>query len=135
MNIFQKLTVFTAIFAVLVISMMPGSAHARERMTAAEITTLISDHTAKWSKGAGYYDPNGTLKIIWEGRKLSGVWRVKDEDGGGGLFCMTVQEWWKNNEKCRWRYFRDGNNIVVYDWSNKKESSRPLSDFSQGNNL
>lgn len=57
--------------------------------TKEETLSHTTNKTEEWSKGAGFYSPDGKLLVVWKGKKLSGTWRVKDN----GEMCVTVAEW------------------------------------------
>ena len=78
-------------------------------LTRTEVVALVSDRTEPWSKGAGYYGPDGSLHVRWKGESLTGTWQATDT----GEICHKVQEW--GSIPCT-SYFRRGSEIVtVYD--------------------
>lgn len=58
-------------------------------MDQAAVTAYVTDKTEEYSKGAGYYGDDGTIKIRWDGKDLSGTYVIKDD----GNLCMVVTEW------------------------------------------
>ncbi len=62
------------------------------RLDAAQAIAHIAGNTEKWSKkGGGYYNPNGTIEIIWNGDRFSGPYTVADD----GKVCYKAGNWKK----------------------------------------
>ena len=74
------------------------------RLNGTQATAHISGNTEKWSKGAGYYNPNGTLELVWEGADLSGPYTVAED----GNVCYKVASWGK---LCHF-YMNDNGTVV-----------------------
>ncbi len=78
--------------------------------TPSELRQQYSGKTARWTHGAGYFAPDGTLEFIWKGKKGSGWWRIAED----GYDCLEVPAWFGNNvEKCYYRSYHDGDKIVI----------------------
>ena len=72
-----------------------------------------SNKTEEWTKGAGFYSPDGKLMAVWDGKKLSGTWRIKDN----GEMCVTVEGW--GDEGCH-KYRVKGDAVeLVYQGEGK----------------
>ena len=77
------------------------------RLDGAQATAHISGNTEKWSKGGGYYNPNGTLEVGWKGSQLSGPYTVADD----GNVCYEVADWGK---ECHFYMNENGAAIMIY---------------------
>ena len=111
-------------------------AHADEldgakRLSKAETVTLLSGNTVEMTKGAGFYKPDGTLDLKWNGRDVSGKWRVNDD----GVECWTVGNWWGGKEKCFLVWHTKGDTYVIQNTLKLRIVKKPLSIISKGNNL
>ena len=56
------------------------------RLTMEEVAEHISGNTEKWSRGGGYYHPNGNLDVIWEDAITSGKYTID----ANGVVCTTT---------------------------------------------
>ena len=70
------------------------------RLNAAQAKTHIVGKTEKWTNGAGYYNPNGTIETVWEGSKQSGPYTIAAD----GNVCYEVETW---DRLCHF-YMNDG---------------------------
>ena len=77
------------------------------RMNGTQATAHISGNTEKWSKGGGYYNPNGTLEVVWSGSQISGPYTVADD----GNVCYEVADWGK---QCHFYMNENGAAIMIY---------------------
>jgi len=75
------------------------------RLNATQVKTYIVGKTEKWSNGAGYYNPNGTLETVWEGSKQSGTYTIAAD----GNVCYEVKTW---DRLCHF-YMNDGGKITM----------------------
>ena len=91
--------------------------------TKAEVEAFLSGRTEKWSEGAGYYAPDGTLKGRWRGEQFAGTWTATDS----GAVCYHVAEW--GTTPCT-DYFRKGEQVVTV-YKNRMEESH-ASDYMDG---
>ncbi len=71
-----------------------------------ELVTLVSGKTEPWSKGAGYYEADGTLYARWEGEDYEGTWYATAE----GTICHLVADW--GTKPCT-EYFHKGDNVIT----------------------
>lgn len=106
--------------------------------TPSELKQLMTGKTIKWTYGAGYYAPDGTLEFVWKGKKGSGWWRVAED----GFSCLKVPDWWGDKEKCDFRNYHDGDNITIVNVKTvnstkdfQKPKSKSMGCFTEGNNL
>ena len=85
-----------AFFVNLFFGLLLGSAAfaGDKYLSKEDVLSHVSNKTEEWSKGAGYYGSGGELKAVWEGKKLQGSWRVKDN----GEMCITIAAW--GDEDC-----------------------------------
>ncbi|MCH9746687.1 MAG: hypothetical protein K0U57_01480 [Alphaproteobacteria bacterium] len=67
-----------------------------EKLTKAEINSVLIDHTyplggkeLKKSKGAMYFSSDGTLELIWEGKRGTGKWKAESKS----RFCYSQTLW------------------------------------------
>ena len=94
---YQKLSLNQLLFAFLLLTLafaLVSSSSAiagddKKYFTKEEVISHVSDKTEEWSKGAGYYGLGGELKAVWDGEKLEGTWRVKDN----GEMCVNIAAW------------------------------------------
>ena len=78
-----------------------------------EALAHASNKTEEWTKGAGFYAADGTLMAVWDGKELSGTWRIKDN----GEMCVTVEGW--GDEGCH-KYRVKGDAVeLVYQGDGK----------------
>ncbi len=56
------------------------------RLTMEEVAGHISGNTEIWSRGGGYYHPNGNLDVIWEDATTSGKYTID----ANGVVCTTT---------------------------------------------
>jgi hypothetical protein len=89
------------------------------RMNGAQATAHISGNTEKWSKGGGYYNPNGTLEVIWKGAELSGPYTVADD----GNVCYEVADWGK---ECHFYMNENGAAIMIYKGKRKADANEMM---------
>ncbi len=75
------------------------------RLNAAQVETRIVGNTEKWSKGGGYYNPNGTLEVLWKGANENGPYTIAAD----GNVCYEVADWGK---ECHF-YMNDGGIITM----------------------
>ena len=97
----------------------------------AEVLELVTGNTVKWTKGAGYYKPDGTLIFKWKGSDGEGKWRVNDE----GTECWIVDKWWGGTEKCFVVWYKKGDEFIVKNTRKNTVTHKPNTIFSKGNNL
>ena len=71
-------------------------------LSQAEVMAHISGNTEVWTKGGGYYAPNGELNVLWKGQESAGTWSVSDD----GEVCYVV-EIWGTDKECH-RYVNEG---------------------------
>ncbi|HJM51068.1 MAG TPA: DUF995 domain-containing protein [Alphaproteobacteria bacterium] len=110
----------------------------KNALTSSDVKKLLSGKTMKWTYGAGYYAPDGTLEFVWKGNSGSGWWRVVE----GGVDCLKVPDWWGNEEKCDFRNYRVGENIVIVNVKTvssttdfQKPKSKSPGCYKEGKNL
>jgi hypothetical protein len=89
-------------------SMMEAGA---ARLNGTQATAHISGNTEKWSKGAGYYNPNGTLEVTWKGDDLSGPYTVAED----GNVCYKIPGWGK---LCHFYMNENGAIVMMYKGEN-----------------
>ncbi len=93
------------------------------RLNARQVKSHIVDKTEKWSEGGGYYNPNGTLEVVWKGANESGPYTIADD----GNVCYEVADWGK---ECHF-YMNDGGTVtMIY-----KGKDVGTLDILQGNQL
>ncbi len=93
------------------------------RLNANQVKTLIVGNTEKWTKGGGYYNPNGTIETLWEGSTQSGSYSIAAD----GNVCFEIADWGKT---CYF-YMNDGGTIIAIH-NNKNMGPR---DVLAGNQL
>ena len=71
----------------------------------------VSGKTEKWTKGGGYYGSNGTLEVVWEGKRLSGPYTIADD----GEVCYNVETWGK---ECHFYMNEGGKVVMMYEGRN-----------------
>ena len=81
------------------------------RLDAQQVKSHIAGKTEKWSKGAGYYNPNGTLETLWEGVNSSGTYTIAAD----GNVCYEVETWEK---ECHFYMNDNGEIIMIYKGKN-----------------
>ncbi len=115
---------FSYLACVIFVSLLAACASPREKLiesgatpyTEAEVKELVIGKTEIWSKGAGYYDPDGTLVVRWDGQDETGTWSTTED----GETCHNVAAW--GSIPCT-AYFHDGDMLTpVY-----KTDSRTVS--------
>ena len=90
----------------------------------ADVLAHISGNTETWTKGGGYYAPDGELHVLWEGEQSVGTWEVSDD----GEVCYVVDVWGPDKE-CH-SYVEEGGVIkLLYE-----DQSR-VAEVRQGNQL
>ncbi len=94
-----------------------------KRLNAAQVESHIVGNTEKWTKGGGYYNPNGTLEVVWEGADESGPYTIADD----GNVCYQIADWGKD---CHF-YMKDGETVTMI-YKGKDGGAR---DILQGNQL
>lgn len=67
----------------------------------------VSGKTETWSKGGGYYAPDGTLSAVWDGKSSGGSWRLTDD----GMIC-TKLDIWAPDEDCH-TYTQQGEQVML----------------------
>ena len=82
-------------------------------LTKEQALAHASNKTEEWTKGAGFYSPDGKLMAVWDGKKLSGTWRIKDN----GEMCVTVEGW--GDEGCHKYRVKEGAVELVYQGEGK----------------
>ncbi len=99
---------FIALLLVCVASISSASyAGEGKYLNKEEALAHASNKTEEWTKGAGFYSPDGKLMAVWDGKKLSGTWRIKDN----GEMCVTVEGW--GDEGChKYRVKEDAVELV-----------------------
>ena len=95
------------------------------RLNGTQATAHIAGNTEKWSKGGGYYNPDGTLEVIWEDAELSGPYTVADD----GNVCYKVETWGK---LCH--FYMNDNGTIVMMYKGKNEGVKPESVTPPTNN-
>lgn len=93
------------------------------RLNAEQVKTHIVGNTEKWTKGGGFYNPNGTLETLWEGSKSSGPYTIAAD----GNVCYEVKTW---DRLCHF-YMNDGGTVKMI-YKNRKVGTR---DVLKGNQL
>ena len=68
------------------------------RLSAEQTIAHISGNTEKWTKGGGYYHPNGLLDIIWDGTKASGTYTVDSNGNVCTKLDKTYCHFYMNDE-------------------------------------
>lgn len=63
-------------------------------LSRADVMAHISGNTETWTKGGGYYAPDGQLHVLWEGKQSVGTWEVNDD----GNVCYVVDFWGPDKE-------------------------------------
>ena len=63
-------------------------------LTRADVMAHIAGNTETWTKGGGYYAPDGQLHVLWEGERSAGTWEVSDD----GNVCYVVDVWGPDKE-------------------------------------
>ncbi len=93
------------------------------RLNADQVKSHIVGKTEKWTKGGGYYGPDGILETVWEGATNSGPYTIAND----GNVCYEVADWGK---ECHF-YMNDGGSItMIY-----KGKDGGTHDILQGNQL
>lgn len=72
-----------------------------KNLNKSEVLSHVSGNTETWTKGGGYYSPDGQLNVLWKGEESVGQWEVSD----GGEVCYVVDTWGPD-EECH-RYIRE----------------------------
>ena len=115
--IFMKSTIF-AIAAFLFSISVTAPASANEgyagltQMNQEEVVAIHAGKSHLWTKvkkngehiytGGAYFDPDGTAIVVWERKRLSGKWRIKEN----GEWCFFVSKWHKDKgEQCDGKWF------------------------------
>ncbi len=93
------------------------------RLNAEQVKSHIVGKTESWSKGGGYYSPDGILETVWEGATNSGPYTIADD----GNVCYEVADWGK---ECHF-YMNDGGSITMI-YKNRNVGAR---DILPGNQL
>lgn len=70
-----------------------------------QVVAHISGNTETWTKGGAYYAPNGDLNALWDGKELTGTWKVSDD----GELCVVIEAW-GSDDACH-RYV-DDNGVI-----------------------
>ncbi len=73
---------FSYLACVVFVSLLAACASPREKLiesgatpyTEAEVKELVTGKTEIWTKGAGYYGPDGTLNVRWKGEDHIRAW-------------------------------------------------------------
>jgi hypothetical protein len=84
-------------------------------LDANEVRSQLVGNTEIWTKGAGYYAEDGTLRAVWEGESYTGTWEIRDN----GDLCYTVAAW--GGTDCQSYFVRDGEVILAH-----QNGSRPV---------
>lgn len=86
------------------------SANGAVSLGKAEVMSHIAGNTETWTKGGGYYSPDGQLNVLWNGKETVGTWEVSED----GEVCYVVDVW-GSDEECH-RYVNDGGETkLLYD--------------------
>ena len=104
---------FSYLACVIFVSLLAACASPREKLiesgatpyTEAEVKELVTGKTEIWTKGAGYYGPDGTLNVRWKGEDLTGTWSTTKN----GETCHNVAAW--GSIPCT-EYFHDGDKLT-----------------------
>ena len=96
------------------------------RLSRAQVESLLSGKTERWSKGAGYFAPDGTLEARWQGEDVTGKWHATDD----GEVCYEVDAW--GQTPCTSYYEHDGRLVSVYE--NRLEEASD-EDYREGKQL
>lgn len=67
----------------------------------------VSGKTETWSKGGGYYAPDGSLSAVWDGEASGGSWRITED----GMICVKL-EIWAPSEDCH-AYNQQGEQVML----------------------
>ena len=107
-----------------VLLLLPLNAWAGERipLSASDLTELLSGRTETWSTfGAGYYHPDGKIDFVWKEKPGSGGWSITDE----GVLCLQITQWYGDEAKCNWTYFRRDGDIYSLNLETDKATRMP----------
>jgi hypothetical protein len=74
------------------------------RLNGDQATAHISGNTEKWQEGAGYYNPDGKMDVVWHKSKSKGTWQVAAD----GTVCLQIRDW---KPSC---HFYVNNNGAIY---------------------
>lgn len=118
----------SAVAAVLGLVALTGCDSAQQRLveqggrplTSAETLAHVSGNTEVWTKGGGYYSPDGQIAVVWEGATGSGTWTVTE----AAEVCLTVDVFGGTRE-CHAYVERDGRIFLVYDDQVREPEMRP----------
>jgi len=77
-------------------------------LDASQVKTHIVGKTEKWSKGGGYYAPNGTIETLWEGAEQSGTYTIAAD----GTVCYEVETW---DKECHYYLNKGGKISLMYN--------------------
>ena len=61
------------------------------RLNGDQVRDHITGMTERWARGGGYYDADGSIEVVWKGKKRSGTYEVSDD----GEVCYQVADWKK----------------------------------------
>jgi hypothetical protein len=93
------------------------------RLNGEQAAKHITGYTERWSKGGGYYNPDGKLEVVWNGANLSGPYTISSD----GNVCYEVSDW---GQECH--YYMDDHGSIVLIWKGKNSGVREL---MKGNRL
>lgn len=81
------------------------------RLDAQQVKSHVVGKTERWSKGGGYYRPDGTLETVWEGSMQKGPYTIADD----GKVCYDVETW---DRECHFYMNDSGKIIMIYKKKN-----------------
>lgn len=111
-SVFKSVFIATLLFCIATLSSTVFAGEGKY-LNKEEALAHASNKTEEWTKGAGFYAADGTLMAVWDGKKLSGTWRIKDN----GEMCVTVEGW--GDEGCH-KYRVKGDAVeLVYQGDGK----------------
>ncbi len=93
------------------------SANGATRLDADQVKSHIVGNTERWTKGGGYYNPDGILETVWEGATSSGPYTIAAD----GNVCYEVKTW---DRECHF-YMNDGGAVTMI-YKNRNVGTRDV---------
>jgi hypothetical protein len=101
-------------------------------LTIDEVTTHLSGNTQQWSNGGAYYQPDGKLDFVWEGKKFVNYsWRVKRN----GLVCIQNQAGFETSCSLYFKYKDKIWTVVTEEFGEKRDFFGGPDTILEGKNL